>query len=408
MSQLALLGGTPVCNDPRPEWPLWTEQEKQRLIHTLESRTWAYQVQSDAFGPQTQEFAKLFADLHDVAYAFPVTNGSCALEVALTACGIGPGDEVIVPALTFLATASSVMRVNATPIIVDVKPDTLCLDPEAVRRAISDRTKAVIPVHLGMCLADLDALKDLCERHGLFLIEDCAHVPGAAWRGRGVGGHGAVGCFSCQLTKPLTAGEGGVVVTQDPRLAERCQAIINCGRGIDDLLGWNHRMSELQAAILCAQIERLPRQMDEKNRNVERLISLLREIPGIQVVSTDERVTRRQVYYFTFMYDPEAFSGISKAMLVRALEAEGVPVWYSYTPLYRDSLLTHQGRFRSHPYTSGSIEESQIPCPVAEDASARGINLLHPLFLGEGKWVGRIADALSKVQKHSAELKRAH
>jgi dTDP-4-amino-4,6-dideoxygalactose transaminase len=221
----AVLGGTPVRGHDYPSWPVWDDGERGRLSEVLEAGGW---WQGD--GDVAAGFARRFADYHGARFGLALTNGTHTLEAALIACDIGEGDEVIVPGMTFVASASAVLSVNATPVLVDIDGESLCIDVAAAEAAITSRTRAIVAVHVAGAAADLDALTDLCARSGLRLIEDCAHAHGTFWRGRGVGSWGDFGSFSMQRSKLMTAGEGGVLICNDEELRDRAWAYADCGR----------------------------------------------------------------------------------------------------------------------------------------------------------------------------------
>jgi len=240
-------------------------------------------------GPKTAELAQKFSELQGGGYAVPMINGTVTMEVALRAAGIGWGDEVIVPAYTFQATASAPMAAGAIPVIVDVDPNTYCLDPKAAAKAITPKTKAIIPVHLGSNMADMDALMALAEKYNLIVIEDCAHAHGAKWRGRGAGTIGHFGSFSLQSSKTLTSGEGGILLCRTPELAALAASVIDCGRphalggGEEDsnglaVQGANYRLSELQAALALVGIERFPAQAKQREEMAAYMDEALSEI----------------------------------------------------------------------------------------------------------------------------------
>src|SRR3984957_18326052 len=226
-SSLAILGGRPIRNRPFPAWPVFDAREREQLEEVLTSQSWGAHPSPNR---KAGEFAGAFAAYQGARFAIPTTSGTSALEVALKALGIGAGDEVIVPAITFAATPYAAVACMARPIFADVSATDACIDPESVKRLITRRTKAIIPVHYGASLADLDALAEISRAHSIPIVEDCAHVPGAQFRDRGVGTHGALGCFSFQSSKPMTAGEGGIITTDDPDLEQRCQTLIHCER----------------------------------------------------------------------------------------------------------------------------------------------------------------------------------
>ena len=204
---LAILGGRPTVEEPPPLWPIVDDDDRAAVLSVLESRIWG------GYHPVVGELESRFSELHGATRGIATANGTLSLEIALAAAGIGSGDEVIVPPITFVASATAILRVGAVPVFVDVEGDTLNVSPAAAERAITQRTRAIVAVHFAGHPVDLDAFVDLCDRHHLVLIEDCAHAPGASWRGRPVGSFGAFGSFSFQASKNLTAGEGGMLVT---------------------------------------------------------------------------------------------------------------------------------------------------------------------------------------------------
>ena len=266
MSELAILRRIQNSHGAISAWPVWDERDVEAVVEVVKSGRWGGYPYP---GPKTAELAKKFAELQGGRYAVPMINGTVTMEVALRAAGIGWGDEVIVPAYTFQATASAPMGAGAIPVLVDVDPNTYCLSAEAAAKAITPKTKAIIPVHLGSNMADMDAIMALAEEHNLIVIEDCAHAHGAKWNGRGAGTIGHFGSFSLQSSKTLTSGEGGILLCKSAEHAALAASIIDCGRphalgggGEDEnglaLQGGNYRLSELQAAMALVGIERFP------------------------------------------------------------------------------------------------------------------------------------------------------
>ncbi|MGH7949975.1 MAG: DegT/DnrJ/EryC1/StrS family aminotransferase, partial [Candidatus Binataceae bacterium] len=220
-SKLAVLGGEPLRTRPFPRWPAFDERERAQLEDVLASHNWGGYPSPNR---KASEFGAKFAEFQGAQFAIPTSSGTTALEVSLKALGVGPGDEVIVPATTFYATAYVAVVCGARPVFADVRADDACIDHDSVRRLISPRTRAIIPVHYGSAVADLDALSAIARESAIPIVEDCAHVPGAQWRERGVGTFGSLGCFSFQSSKPMTAGEGGCILTSDRALEQRCQS----------------------------------------------------------------------------------------------------------------------------------------------------------------------------------------
>jgi len=307
MPYLAVRGGTPVRRKPFAPWPQYTEKDLERLREVVASRNWGGFPFPNRLAA---EFAARFAEAHGARYGLAVANGTVALQIALRAINLGFGEEVIVPAYTWEGTAAAVLFEGGVPVFVDVREDTWCLDDRLVEQAITPRTKAILPVHLAMRFANMDALKNIASRHGLALIEDCAHAHGGCWRGRGAGSMGDLGCFSLQSSKLMTSGEGGVVITSNLEYFEIAQSYTNCGRASETdryqrrLVGSNFRITELQAALLLGQLERLAEQNQRRSENARRLTGRLAQIPGIQVLPPDPDIDQEAIYQYVFRYCP--------------------------------------------------------------------------------------------------------
>jgi len=410
-SQLALLGGDPIRKRSFTRWPLFDDRERAQLEDVLSSTTWGGHPSPNR---KASELAGRFAAFQGVRYAIPTSSGTSALEVAIKALGIGPGDEVIVPALTFAATAYAAVAALARPVFADVDPATACIDAHRAEQLITSRTKAIIPVHYGATLADLDALSEIGRKHSIAIVEDCAHVPGARWRERGAGAWGALGCFSFQTSKPMTAGEGGMISTDDPELEQRCQSLINCGRRrpgdtLDaPLLGANYRMTEWQCGVLLAQLDRLPEQIEHKSRQAERLRAGLGAIPGITVLARERRLTREAIYLFLFQVE-EARLGVSRNRFLRALRAEGIPCGVANEPVYRSALFPlASSSYRTACRLAGNEGAAPQECPNAERLfEQRLVAIPHQLLLGSDADVDDIVTAAAKVASCAAQLSTA-
>ncbi|MCS7314896.1 MAG: DegT/DnrJ/EryC1/StrS family aminotransferase [Bryobacteraceae bacterium] len=362
------------------------------------------------------EFGERFAAYHGARFGCPVANGTIALVAALQAAGIRFGDEVIVPAYTWEGTAAAVLAVGAIPIFADIDPDTYCLDPEAARRAITPKTRALLPVHLAMRFADMDALVELAVAHDLVLIEDCAHAHGGQYRGRGAGSIGDMGCFSFQSSKLMTAGEGGAVITSRLEYYELLQSLANCGRAsLTDcfrrrVVGWNYRISEFQAALLLGQLERLPELNERRAYNAACLTRALAGIDGIRPLPPQPAVTRQAIYGYVFQYRPPD-DRVSRDLFVAALEAEGIPCdGRFYEAVYRSDLFP--ARAEDFPQLAAGRERPldfrAFHCPVAERAAYReAVWLPHFLLLGQEEDVEDIVRAVAKVLEHREELAAA-
>src|ERR1700738_574787 len=271
MGKLAITGGDAVRTSPFPVWPLGKEEEALALQDVLESSSWGGQPFP---GKYASAFATKFAAVHTAKYGQCVNTGTVAIQAALKAIDIRPGDEVIVPAYTWEGRVGPVLLVNAVPVFVDIDADTYCLDAKLIEQAITPKTKAILPVHLGMRFDDLDVLMPIAKKRNIKLIEDCAHAHGGMWRGKGAGSIGDVGAFSFQSSKLITSGEGGAVITNNLEYFERVQSYINAGRrSVTDqfhhrMIGFNYRLGEFQAAVLGPQLERLPEQAKARQANM--------------------------------------------------------------------------------------------------------------------------------------------
>jgi dTDP-4-amino-4,6-dideoxygalactose transaminase len=428
MAKLALLGGSPVRQTPFPSWPVWDEREENAVLGVLRSGKWwrfSYGVGVELKEPETGdrsrvvEFQEAFARHHQAKFGLACANGTAAIEVLLKALGIGPGDEVIVPAYTYVATATPVLQVNAVPVFVDIDADTYNIDPRSVEAAITPRTRAIIPVHFAGQPADMDALIEIARRRKMFVVEDAAHAHGSEWKGKKVGALAEGGTFSFQASKNMTAGEGGLIATNDEKLASLCDSFLWAGREVGRpwyehyRLGWNYRITEFQAAILLQQLQRLEEQNSCRIENAQWLSHRLAHVEGVSALRVDSRVTRHSYHIYMFRYSQEGFGGLPRPQFLRALAAEGVPCMSGYShPLYQNPMFVNKNFYpRGCPLTCGHYNQDvdftkyAALCPVAERACAtEAVWLEHRLLLGSREDVDDIADAIEKVRENAAEL----
>jgi len=373
--------------------------EEEAILGVLRSGSWF-------LGERVAEFERTFTEYCEAKHGVSVSSGTVALQVALEAAGVVLGDEVIVPSYTFIATASSVALVGGVPVFVDVDPDTYLIDPAAVEAAITEKTKAIIAVHIAGQPADLDALTAIAAKHGVLLIEDSAQAHAAAWKGRRVGAIGDLGTFSFQASKNLNAGEGGFIVTDDEELQLRAWSIHNCGRAPGGewyehpLVGGNYRLTEMQAALALSQLRRLDEQTEKRTHSAALLTEQLSEIEGIRPLAVDERVTRHAFHLYVFRYDADAFGGASREQFLKALTAEGIPCAAGYKPLYREPAF--QARFSDFPLSSpafgGRPNYSGVHCPVTERICAdEAVWLTQNLLLGTESDISQISEAIAKI-----------
>jgi dTDP-4-amino-4,6-dideoxygalactose transaminase len=404
----AVLGGTPVRSAPYPSWPVWDGGERAGLLDVLDTGGW---WQGD--GDVAATFAAEFAGYHGARFGLAMTNGTHTLEAAMIACDVGEGDEVIVPGMTFVASAGAVLAVNATPVLVDIDPDTLCIDVAAAEAAITTRTKAIVAVHVAGAAADLDALTELCAKRELRLIEDCAHAHGTFWRGRGVGSWGDFGSFSMQQSKLMTAGEGGVLICNDEDLRDRAWAYADCGRVSGEWFyhhatyGSNLRMTEWQGAVLRAQLGRFPEQNRIRNENAVALNEALDQVPGIRPPRRDPRMDSQGNYCFVFHYDAGQFAGLELREFERALGAEGIPMGVSYPSLSDLALFRNENFAPRMRHSATPPTYADLHLPRAEHAAASTVWLQHRLLLAPREDVLDVARAVSRIHAAATEIVRA-
>ena len=401
MTQLAIAGGPKIFANPPhvPAWPPVYPDTAEKLKELYWNRRWSF------YGREEIDFNAAFAAYTGARYCTMMANGTVTLESALRAFDIGPGDEVIVPAHTWLATGEAVVYTGATPVVADIEPDTLCMDPDKMEQAITPRTKAVIPVHLFGSMADLDRILEIARRHDLKVIEDCAHSHGGEWRGRHTGTWGDIGSFSFQQSKLLASGEGGACITDDEVLADKLGRLSHIGyqfgakqgqKGTPPekgLICRNYRVTDFQAAILSSQLRYLREDTLLRERNAEYLRKRLEAIPGIRVQARGRHATLQSYYIFAIMVDSEHLQpNITRNDVLEALHAEGVTgvVLGWGQPMYRQNLW--------------SIPENMYRIDSCENAEKIVCNdlmmcVLQWLMLPEDE-LALVADAFEKVMSH--------
>ncbi len=380
----ALLGGVKVRKKPFPAHPVMGRAEINAVSRVVRSGKLSGFVASagEPFlgGPKVRELEKLFMTYFEMPYAMAVNSATAGLHAALAACGVGPGDEVIVPPYTMSATAAAVLMANAVPRFVDIRDDVFCLDPVLIEKAITPRTRAIVVVHLFGHPAPMDEVMKVARRHHLKVIEDCAQAPGVKYQGRFAGTFGDAGVFSFNQHKTITTGEGGVVVTHEGALAEKIRLVRNHGEavvealGVEDIvntLGWNYRMTELEAAVGVEQFKKLDRLTRPRRQIAAYLTKHLSRFPGITPPVTLKDSTHAYFVY-ALKYD-SAKAGLPREILIKALQAEGIPFGMGYVkPLYLQPLYQKQICYGPGGWPFTSIPEAERPrygrglCPVTE------------------------------------------
>lgn len=405
---LALLGGRPIRSRPFTRWPIFGRPEEARLLRALRSGRWGR-----LDGSEVAEFERRFAEQHGCRHGIAVVNGTVSLRLALLAAGLRAEDEVIVPPYTFFATASAVVEANMIPVFADIDLRTFNLDPAAAAAAITPRTRAIIPVHFAGQPADMDRFRALARKHRLLLIEDAAHAHAGSYQGRPVGSLGDVGSSSFQSSKNLTCGEGGILTTNDDRLAAACRSAMNCGRvptGVwyeHHVISGNYRLGEFQGAVLNAQLDRLEAQARARERNGQYLAARLAQIPGLHPQARPPECARHSYHLFMLRLDPREF-GAPRAAVIEALRAEGIPCSAGY-----GFSLPQQPMFRKRafgPYLAEArkrLDYASVNCPNSDlICREQGVWLEHSLLLGPRADMDDIARAFEKVREHREALCR--
>lgn len=395
MEKLAIDGGSPVRTNPFPVWPVYGDEEERLLLEVLHSQVWG-----GTGGPQKlPQLEKQFAAMHQAEHAVTVANGTLGLTVALKAAGVRPGDEVIMPAYTFIATATSALLFGAIPVFVDVEKESLLLDPNKIEAAITSRTRAIVAVHLAGAPADLPRLRQIADKHRLALIEDAAQGVGASFEGVPVGAVGDIGSFSFQSGKNVTAGEGGILLTNDQQLADHAWSFANVGRVRNgawyqhEHIGWNLRMTEFQAAVLLGQLSRFEQQFQHRERSARLLHERLAEVDGLEILQEDSRITRHARHMYMFRLGAELTGRNDKQEWIRRMRAEGIPVQPGYIPLNKNQAVIKET-------LDLTGEERLFDCPVSEQASEQNIVWISQnVLLADEQAIEDIAKACEKVNQ---------
>ena len=398
MEALAINGGEKVFNGEFPGWPVFEESTAKKVADVLMSGKVNYWT-----GPIGQQFERAWAKWQGVKNAISVANGTCALHTALGAMDIGPGDEVICPSYSFIASSFCIMQAGALPIFADVTTDHT-IDPADIAKKITERTKAIIVVHLYGVVADMDPIMALAKKHNLKVIEDCAQCFGGVYKGRKAGTIGHAGCFSfCQSKHFTTGGEGGMVVTDDDDLAWECRSFRDHGYDVKERLnllelegklmyihkrvGFNYRMTEMQSQIGICELERLDSwNLKNRIRNGKMLIEALKDHPLVMCTPVDTPERQNAFWWAPFVLDVDKLK-CSVKEFIKAIAAEGVPVYSVLWPeMYKEKAYIERNGFGSANYPFDDpkaryIDYSKIDCPQARWMTDRTISFFtHPVY----------------------------
>jgi len=395
---LAVFGGEPVIKKEFPVWPVTGETDRRLLSEVVESKEWIS-------GKKRNEFEHIFAEDCGVKHCFAVANGTVSLELILRGFEIGRGDEVILPPYTFIATLSSIVFAGATPVFADIDEGTYNISPAAVEEKITARTKAIVAVAIGGCPPDLDALTVIAKKHGIKLIVDAAQGVGAVWNGKSICAYGDAASVSCQNTKNLTCGEGGIITTDDDMLARKISLMLSGGEtdGVYTTVAQDHGITEFQAALLLSQYTKMDGEMKIREQNADYLIAKMTEVDFASPAVYDKRITRHAWHLFIIRLNSEklAGKGITREQFIKALNAEGIPIGCGYMPLYSFDCVKAA---YTEQLIGGTIDIS--PMPVCEKAAREeGTWLTQNMLLGSRADMDHIVDAMKKVWNEAESLK---
>ncbi len=407
----ALLGGTPVHQAGWPGWPQWRECWEPEIVEVLRSGNWC----CAGGGGKVAEFEEAYASLLGAKRCVATSSGTTALVTALHVMGIDAGDEVIISPYTFIATYNVVLTHKALPVFADTDPATLTMDPATIESRITDRTKAIIPVHIFGMPCDMDPINAIAKKHNLAVIEDACQAWLGEYKGNKCGTLADLGCFSFQNSKNIPAGEGGAVTGNSDELLDRCQSYHNCGRafgthqgGGSFSRGTNYRMMHMQASLLRQQLDKLVTETERRYENGKFLSAGLAEIPGITPVRLPEN-SRSAWHLYPFLFDSDRFHGMSRGKFMEALRAEGVPCHTGYGEQYYDGLLDEaiasRGFQRLFPAERlKAYRESFAELKGNKRACESAVAFFHTLLLADRAAMDHILAAIRKIQKNSEAL----
>lgn len=406
----AVLGGLPAHTGNWPSWPQWRRSWEPRILRVLRSGRW-YRGR----GGTVAEFEEAYAQLLGSRRCLATASGTTALIVSLQVMDVDAGDEVIVSPYTFIATYNAILAHKALPVFADTDPETLTIDPASIESRITDRTRAIMPVHIFGMPCDMDPINEIAQQHNLGVIEDACQAWLAEYKGKMCGTLADLGCFSFQNSKHIPSGEGGAVTSNDADLVDRCQAFHNCGQSAGNFRGkgfftrgGNYRMQHFQAALLLQQFDKLVRETVIRRRNADYLTENLRDVSGLTPVRLPEN-SRAVWHLYPLRYEAEAFAGLSRDDFLKALRAEGIPCSSVYREQYFDGLLDEAIASRGFQrlFTARRLKEyrdSFHDLAGNRQVCATTVAIPQNVLLGKRSEMDQILDAVRKIQKHGSTL----
>ncbi len=409
--QLAIKGGDPIRTAEWPDWPVWDETAEKSILDMYRSGKW-YR----SWGNYCQEFEKDYAKLIGAKHCLATASGTTALMIAMHALGVDAGDEVLVSPFTFIATYNVVFNSKALPVFVDTDPETFLLDPKKIEERITDRTTAILPVHIYGLPCDMDSINAIARKHGLKVIEDACQAWSTRYKGKNAGLHGDLGCFSFQNSKHLPAGEGGAVVGDDDRLMDLCVSYHNCGYAYGSIKstsrypirGVNYRMQHVQALILQSQMKRFASDAATRESNAQYLDSKLKDIPGIIPSKLVEGAEAAAYHMYPFRYIKKEFNNVSRDKFLNALRAEGIPGNSGYGPQNKDGLieeaLSSKGYKRIYGEERLNKWREENVLPGNDQLCEEGCTLYQNVLLGTKQDMDDIVNAITKIYENWEQL----
>jgi perosamine synthetase len=413
-ANLAVKGGSPIRTAPWPDWPVWDREAESEIIEVLRSGRWWR-----GSGEKVAEFEEKYAEIIGTKRCLATASGTTALLIALHVLGIDAGDEVIVSPYTFIATYNSVFLSKALPVFADTDQETFTMDPATIEDKITDRTKAILPVHILGLPCDMDRINAIAKKHNLVVIEDACQAWLAEYGGKKCGTLGDLGCFSFQNSKHLPAGEGGAITGDNDEIMDRCHAFHNCGRpygnmprtGQNPTRGSNRRMQQFQAVILMSQLKRFLKDADIRLENALYLTSQIKDIPGIIPYKLAPGATRSAYHLYPFRYKKEYFEGLPRATFLKALSAEGIPCSGGYGPQYRDGLmeeaLNSPGYIRLFGEERLKKYRQELHLPNNDQLCQEAVWFRQSMLLGTKKDMDDIAHAIKKIYDNRTLLSKS-
>jgi len=409
--KLAFKGGQPIRTASWPSWPEWDQSIEHEIAKMYRSGKW-YRNR----GTYCEAFEQKYAELVGAKYCLATASGTTALTVAMHALGIDAGDEVLVSPFTFIATYNAIFLSKALPVFVDTDPETFLLNPNKIEERITDRTTAILPVHIYGLPCDMDEINRIANNHQLKVVEDACQAWSARYKGKNAGILGDLGCFSFQNSKHLPAGEGGAVVGNDERIMDHCRSFHDCGRHFGSIKsesrypvrGGNFRMQHVQALILMSQMKRFEDDARTRESNAAYLDAKLADVPGIIPHKPVNGAEKAAFHLYPFRYQKSAFKDISREKFIQALRAEGIPCNRGYGKQNKDGLIEEALNSRGYTRLYGKErldqwrEENVLPGndQLAEEA----VILYQNMLLGTKQDMDDIVNAITKIYSNRDQL----